>query len=217
MYMIAKGECIVNIRDENNKMIKKFKVLVTSDYFGEISMIYGCRRTATITSKKYTTLAMLPRAKFKDIQTEFPEMPEVLKQGIYMYADRAKRFMSATIKKIDFFRGIGEDSLHDLLFSMELLHFNTGEILQKPGEKINTLWIIVDGCIEVTTEFDDHKFKLARLYRGSAINYRMWVMDDNSHVFLSCQGNVVIYKLTLDKMTELTKRHKELEEKFLKF
>lgn len=67
MYMIAKGECIVNIRDENNKMIKKYKILLTSDYFGEISMIYGCRRTATITSKKYTTLACLPRAKFKDI------------------------------------------------------------------------------------------------------------------------------------------------------
>lgn len=79
MYMIAKGECIVNIRDENNKMIKKFKTLMTSDYFGEISLIYGCKRTATVTSKKYTTLAMLPRNKFKDIQTEFPEMLEVLR------------------------------------------------------------------------------------------------------------------------------------------
>lgn len=45
----------------------------------------------------------------------------------------------------------------------------------------------------------------------------MWVMDDIAQVFLSCESNSIIYKLTLDKMTEIAKRHKEMEEKFLKF
>lgn len=83
MYLIAKGQCILNIRDETNKVVKKYKTLETGDYFGEIAMIYSCKRTATIASKKYTTLAMLTRAKFKEIQTEFPDMQDVLKQGIY--------------------------------------------------------------------------------------------------------------------------------------
>jgi CRP-like cAMP-binding protein len=64
MYLIARGECIVNIRDEKNKIIKNHKILQVSDYFGEISLIYGCKRTATVVSRKYTTLAKLTKAKF---------------------------------------------------------------------------------------------------------------------------------------------------------
>ena len=64
MYIVARGECIVNIRDEKNKLVKKFKVLGVSDYFGEIGLIYGCKRTATIVSRKYTTLAKLNKQMF---------------------------------------------------------------------------------------------------------------------------------------------------------
>lgn len=65
MYIIARGECIVNIKDEKNKIVKDFKTLGVSDYFGEISLIYGCKRTATVVSRKYTTLAKLSKAKFE--------------------------------------------------------------------------------------------------------------------------------------------------------
>jgi CRP-like cAMP-binding protein len=93
MYIVARGECIVNIRDEKNKMMEKFKILGVSDYFGEISLIYGCKRTATIVSRKYTTLGKLSRQMFSEITTEFPKLKDILKKGIYKYNDRMKRFM----------------------------------------------------------------------------------------------------------------------------
>lgn len=64
MYMIARGECIVNIKDEKGRMIKDYKTLGVAEYFGEISLIYGCKRTATVISRKYTTLAKFSRSKF---------------------------------------------------------------------------------------------------------------------------------------------------------
>lgn len=63
-YLIARGECVVNIKDENNKVIKNFKILGNGDYFGEIGLVYGCKRTATVISRKYSTLAKLSKAKF---------------------------------------------------------------------------------------------------------------------------------------------------------
>lgn len=59
MYLIARGECIVNIFDEKGSLITDYKSLKIRDYFGEISLIYNCKRTATIISKKYSTLAVL--------------------------------------------------------------------------------------------------------------------------------------------------------------
>jgi CRP-like cAMP-binding protein len=64
MYIIARGECVVNIRDEKNKLLKKYKILRPSEYFGEISLIFGCKRTATIVSRKYTTLAKLSKQTY---------------------------------------------------------------------------------------------------------------------------------------------------------
>lgn len=56
MYLIAKGACEVTFLDERGIAPKpkegdksnKSRTLRHSDYFGEISMVYGCKRTANV-------------------------------------------------------------------------------------------------------------------------------------------------------------------------
>ena len=55
------------------------------DFFGEISMIYGCNRTATVKSFKYSTLAKLAKDKYKEILIEFPTLQQELKKHIFRY------------------------------------------------------------------------------------------------------------------------------------
>ena len=129
MYLIARGECVVNIRDEANKIVKNFKILGPADYFGEIGLVYGCKRTATVVSRKYTTLAKLSKAKFTMIVTEFPKFKEILKKGIFKYNDRMKKFIKSCLNKIPYFQGISEDAIHDVIYHMNLKHFNEGEII----------------------------------------------------------------------------------------
>ena len=64
MYIIAKGEVAINIIDKRKNTKNLQKSLRVGDYFGEISMIYGCKRTAEARSEKYSTLAKLSKAKF---------------------------------------------------------------------------------------------------------------------------------------------------------
>jgi len=63
MFIIAKGECEVNIMDESKKN-KLVRILRSGDYFGEISLIYGCKRTGSVISRKYSTLAKLTQEKY---------------------------------------------------------------------------------------------------------------------------------------------------------
>lgn len=67
------------------------------EFFGEISMIYGCKRTATIKSAKYSTLAKLSKKNYVDIQLEFPDLQSHLMNFIYKYNDRMKRFIMYSI------------------------------------------------------------------------------------------------------------------------
>jgi len=45
--------------EKKNEHVIKF--MRPGDYFGEISLIYGCKRTASVISTKYSTLAMLSK------------------------------------------------------------------------------------------------------------------------------------------------------------
>lgn len=81
MYLIAKGECQVVVGDENDR--KKSdkqgdKFLRPGQYFGEISLVYGCKRTAKVFAIKYCTLALLTKEKFKEVTTQIPSLLEEL-------------------------------------------------------------------------------------------------------------------------------------------
>ena len=72
-YMLAQGECQVWIEDhKKNKYLKK--ILRQQDFFGEISMMYGCARTATVISSKYSTLATLDLAAYRELLIEFSQL-----------------------------------------------------------------------------------------------------------------------------------------------
>jgi len=96
MFLIAKGACIVNVMDEK-KNTYHLKNLRPGDYFGEISLIYGCKRTASVVSTKYSTLAMFNKVFYKEILIEFPELQDQLKKTIFTYNDRMKRFIIKSI------------------------------------------------------------------------------------------------------------------------
>ena len=61
MYFVAKGECSVRVRDRvsidgSDREIRK---LYPGDHFGEIGLIYNCKRTATVIATNYSTMAAL--------------------------------------------------------------------------------------------------------------------------------------------------------------
>ena len=68
-------------------------MLRSGEYFGEISLIYGCKRTGTVVSRKYSTLAKLTKEKHREIITDFPDLVDELKEGIFKYNDGMKRFI----------------------------------------------------------------------------------------------------------------------------
>lgn len=103
MYVIAKGECSVLFIDEARRPIKNKKYLRVGELFGEISMVYGCKRTATVISNKYTTLGVLKKERYKEIATEFPEIVGYFKEGIFKYRDRVKIFLMHMIERVDYF------------------------------------------------------------------------------------------------------------------
>lgn len=116
----------MNILNEKKKLHKDFKVLRIGKYFGEISLLYGCKRTATVYSRKYTTLAKLTKTKFREIHTEYPEIVSIFKEGIMKYDYRMKRFMRQALQQIDFLKGLDDEVFLDVLYTLEARNYDKG-------------------------------------------------------------------------------------------
>jgi CRP-like cAMP-binding protein len=73
MFFISQGDCVVNIKDHNLKECQVHALLIEGDHFGEISLVYGCKRTATVISRNYNTMAYFRKDLFMQFKFEYPE------------------------------------------------------------------------------------------------------------------------------------------------
>ncbi len=94
MFYIISGDCVVNIKDDKNVVKMGHRLLVEGDHFGEIGLIYGCQRTASIQSRNYNTMATLGKTQFWDLMGELPDMLIELKRHVYRYSDPMKTYNS---------------------------------------------------------------------------------------------------------------------------
>jgi CRP-like cAMP-binding protein len=103
MYFISKGDCAVNVRDQNGKKHIAISLLVNGAHFGEIALIYKCKRTATVVSRNYNTLARLSYVKWRDVVNVYPKYLEYLKYSLYNYNDVRKQFFKKMISEVFYF------------------------------------------------------------------------------------------------------------------
>ena len=140
-----------------------------------------------------------------------------MKQHIYRYNDKQKRFMLKSMRKVEFFNGIGDNATHDIMYSFIGENFSKDEYLQEPGENATNLFFLQEGVIEIETKCDDIDFTLEKLFRGSVINYRTFFMEEDGQVYYKFGKNSILFTLTYEKMEELCKKHEDLNKKFHKF
>ncbi len=79
MYFISKGDCAVSIRDQNSRIDLADRRLVAGDHFGEISLIDQIKRTATVISRNYCTLARISYNEYRELSNTFPDFQMHLK------------------------------------------------------------------------------------------------------------------------------------------
>tara|TARA_B110000285_G_C14904773_1_gene505008 strand:+ start:481 stop:816 length:336 start_codon:yes stop_codon:yes gene_type:complete len=110
-----------------------------------------------------------------------------------------KRFTKKNIQRVDYFKNIGDDALHDIIYNLKIKMFKKGDILQSPGDNATSLFFLQDGVIEIFTQTENnHEFILEKLFRGSIINFRTFFMEDDGKVFYRFGRNSICSVLTYD-------------------
>ena len=126
MYFIRSGEFSVTIKSNFNvglgdseEELPEKKRLYDGDHFGEIGPIYGLKRTATVTSKNYGSLAKLTQESLDKLLLSFASLKTHFKTYIFKYQDKLRAFLEFEMDKINYFKPLNMITKQELLFNME--------------------------------------------------------------------------------------------------
>lgn len=76
LYVITKGEAEVRISVDGSELSKKVATLHAGDFFGEMGMMMGAKRSATVIATKDTECYRIDKEAFQDIVRRRPEIAE---------------------------------------------------------------------------------------------------------------------------------------------
>jgi len=96
LFLIVAGEVKVFTKGERGEHLPLAE-LSAGDFFGEVSVLSGKPRTATITAKTPVTAIELTKDDVDRISSEFPEVPRILTE---FYNRRAQLTVEAVIKRL---------------------------------------------------------------------------------------------------------------------
>lgn len=98
MYIIANGEVKVFTHGAGGAAVYLAK-LGEGDFFGEVSMLSGKPRTATITASQRTELLRLDKEKLDNALAKYPGIRKVLKEFYQRRAEHTVEAMIESLKK----------------------------------------------------------------------------------------------------------------------
>jgi CRP-like cAMP-binding protein/Fe-S-cluster-containing hydrogenase component 2 len=162
-YVVLEGSVAVMIDDKDPA---KRIVIGRGNYFGEMGLISGRRRTATIKAESNCTLIEIPRRTMIKVRGNSPEVRQAL--------DR-----EAAIRQIQTYIApdVPRDELIEIANSSEIKTFKSGEILFNEGDEADALHLIRKGSVSVSKRLDGRSVVLNYVASGNYVGEMGLISD----------------------------------------
>lgn len=145
------------------------------------------------------------------LMMRYPQLLKEFKEQIYAYDDEIKVFMEENLRKIDYIEGLDIDAFHEVLFNFKQETFEGGVEVAKEKEVVKSMYIVKNGVLEVRVKVDQIDICIERLFRGSILNHRAFLVGDVSDVKARCFQNMTVFSMTYDQMKKLSNKNAKLD------
>jgi len=170
---------VVYVRDHNS-FTEATNIIKPGDLFGEIALLCGCKRTASVKTSTYSTLARIDRANFKDMCQQYVGLTDKLKAKLKTYNDKLKIFLKLILRSVPFMKKLCNDSVEEVTYHLKQRYFDPDEVIFRAGDQVEYIYLITRGEVDLIVNVDKHDFVVHNLYQGCYMGgYK--VLGDHSH------------------------------------
>ncbi|XP_063186899.1 cGMP-dependent protein kinase 1-like [Chroicocephalus ridibundus] len=184
MYIVAEGQLSVSQHG------RQLRTLGPGDVFGELAILYHCRRTATVRALGPVRLWAIDRQRYRAMATS--------------HAKQRRAELLGSLRTVPWLRELSERHLHKLLDAMEECTFAPGDVIIREGDEGENFYIILKGEVRVTQRAGGRQ-KLIRVL-GAGQHFGELSLMTNSRRTASCQaqGHVTCVTVAKDDFLEIS-------------
>uniref|UniRef100_A0AAQ5XJW1 cGMP-dependent protein kinase n=1 Tax=Amphiprion ocellaris TaxID=80972 RepID=A0AAQ5XJW1_AMPOC len=171
LYVLAEGLLEVI---QNGKMLGEMR---PGTAFGELAILYNCKRTATVKAVSQSHIWALDRQTFQTIMMQTTQA-------------RHEEYFSF-LRSVSLLRELPEEKLAKIVDCLEVDHFEKGEYIIREGEEGNTFFIIAKGEVKVTqsTEGIPEPQEINTLGVGDYFGEKALISEDVRSANIICNEN----------------------------
>ena len=166
LFLVVSGRLRVAISGLNSEQMAVAH-LEAGDCAGEIAVLTGDRRAASVVAEQPSQLLELPRHAFDAVSRTYPD--DVSRILARIKASIERRQLSTALRRNSLFAALPPQVLSDLDEELKSTFLSGGEILFRQGEKGDALYLVVSGRLRVLREDEDETATLAELGPGDSV------------------------------------------------
>ncbi|XP_047032247.1 cGMP-dependent protein kinase, isozyme 2 forms cD5/T2 isoform X1 [Helicoverpa zea] len=176
-------------RVEVSRENKYLSTMAPGKVFGELAILYNCKRTATIKAATDCRLWAIERQCFQTI---------MMRTGLIRQAE-----YTDFLKSVPIFKDLSEDTLIKISDVLEETHYQNGDYIIRQGARGDTFFIISKGQVKVTQKppnSNDEKF-IRTLTKGDFFGEKALQGDDLRTANIICDSPEGTTCLVIDRET----------------
>lgn len=202
VYVVVKGCLEVSITKQNN-LDKTILVNVTAGMpVGEMQILGGERRSATVIANEDTDLIKISNATFEIIAGKYPEvvnhMAEIIRERL--------RYNQLSIFLSSFLNITDKDALEGIAAQAEWVHLRRNGVLFQQGDPGDSFYILISGrLISVILDENNVRRTLGEVMPGECVGEMAVLTEDvrSASVYAARDSYLVKYsKVNLHKLIE---------------
>jgi predicted acylesterase/phospholipase RssA/CRP-like cAMP-binding protein len=205
MVLLHKGRLKVIARDsEGNEIILNY--LEPGRTAGEISLLTGERRTATVAAAEASDLLRFTRAQFQVLQERFPDEMELVTQRIMQRLQQAH--LSSALYSSRLLGDLEDKVLHDLETEVELQLLSGGDVVVRQGEESDSLYIVISGRLRVVHGYGtDEEKTVFEMGRGQTVGEMGLITEAKRTATVYALRDSLVARLSRESFDRLLAKH----------
>ncbi|XP_077443864.1 cGMP-dependent protein kinase 2 isoform X2 [Stigmatopora argus] len=182
MYIVAAGELLVT------QAGRDLRTLTGGDVFGELAILYNCKRTATVKAKTEVRLWCMERQTYRTIITNKSKKKREQLLGFLR--------TSRTLKDLN------DVQLSKIIDSMEEVKYQNKDVIVREGAEANTFYIILKGEVLVTKNVNGLQKPIRRMGKGEHFGEQALIREVLRTATCTADGPVTCFSIDKEVFEE---------------
>jgi CRP-like cAMP-binding protein/thioredoxin reductase/Fe-S-cluster-containing hydrogenase component 2 len=199
--IIAGGRVELTRRPEQSSAETKIAELTAGNFFGEMSLISGRRRTATARAVGDTRIIEIPRKAILKLMAAAPRAKDLVDQAFLLRAFGGYLFP-----------GVNEALLGELVDRAIVENYGKDAVVFKQGDRADTFYLIRNGMVKISKKSGDKEVVLSYLVAGNFFGEAALFSDANRTATVTTIFPSDLIKLSKHDFDNFLAAHPDLRE-----